>query len=359
MPEIAAAANVASAVKALPPSDNSAASAESGATSTGPFAAVLQKHIDTPEQADTGTATANDATANDAATAVLAAFLPLLMGSAAMAAGPQGAPTGQGNKKTDTGDPGSDAATSVPLTALAAVPAAAITPIAGSAAATTGETATAISVATPSATTPAATTAILAAATDSATPDAKTDAKSDQTFDVLSIDNSHDVGQQVVAAHADVVTAAPAPATPDRSPVVASAVGTPAWDSEIGNRLVWMAHNHDSRADLVLTPPQLGKIEISVTMSGDHATATFVAANPDVRDAIQNAIPRLREILANAGVTLGQTQVGSESQRQGTDQNRSESPTGTAVMATGGLHASAAGIASWTAAGRGLVDVFA
>ena len=56
-------------------------------------------------------------------------------------------------------------------------------------------------------------------------------------------------------------------------------------------------------------------------MTGDQATATFVSANPAVREAIENAVPRLREVLADAGVTLGQTQVGSDSPQQSANGN--------------------------------------
>jgi len=44
---------------------------------------------------------------------------------------------------------------------------------------------------------------------------------------------------------------------------------------------------------------------ISLSMSGDQANAVFISASPEVREALENAMPRLREILADAGVTLG------------------------------------------------------
>jgi flagellar hook-length control protein FliK len=143
---------------------------------------------------------------------------------------------------------------------------------------------------------------------------------------------------------------------------VETPVGNQGWDAEVGNHMVWMAGSQASRAELVLTPPQLGRIEISLTMSGDQATANFISASPAVREAIENAIPRLREILADAGVTLGQTQVGSEAPGQSADngQNGDNSSRGSGIApGSAGLAASASAAASWTGAGRGLVDVFA
>ncbi|MBU1237164.1 MAG: flagellar hook-length control protein FliK [Gammaproteobacteria bacterium] len=92
--------------------------------------------------------------------------------------------------------------------------------------------------------------------------------------------------------------------------------GSAHWESAIGNSLIVMHGSRHDRADLILNPPQLGRIEVSISMKGDEATASFIAANPTVRDALENAMPRLREILADAGIALGQTHIGAESQNQ-------------------------------------------
>lgn len=97
---------------------------------------------------------------------------------------------------------------------------------------------------------------------------------------------------------------------------ITTPIGSQHWESAIGNSLVMMTGSGREKAELVLTPPQLGRIEVSISMKGDEATAIFVSQNPAVRDAIENALPRLREVLADAGITLGQTQVGAESQGQ-------------------------------------------
>jgi len=97
---------------------------------------------------------------------------------------------------------------------------------------------------------------------------------------------------------------------------IVTPVGSQHWEAAIGNSLVVMAGSGQERAELVLTPPQLGRVEVSIAMKGDEASAVFVSASPAVREALENALPRLREVLADAGITLGQAQVGSESPRQ-------------------------------------------
>lgn len=150
------------------------------------------------------------------------------------------------------------------------------------------------------------------------------------------------------------------------TPQIATPVGQSGWASEVGEKLTWMVGNLNSKADLVLTPPNMGRIEVSLTVSGDQATASFVAANPAVRDALENAVPRLREVLQDAGINLGQTHVGAEAFRQSADgresgDNRSRGGDGPALgddAAQAGA-AVASGGTRWLRTGTGLVDTFA
>lgn len=144
-------------------------------------------------------------------------------------------------------------------------------------------------------------------------------------------------------------------------------VGSNAWNQDVADRVVWMVGQKESRADLVLNPPHLGRIEISVTVNGDQANATFVAANPNVRDALENALPRLREVLNDVGIQLGQANVGAgtpqfASQQGETGHNpasgrsRNDADSGLARGAESVLPASPA---RWQQQGTSLVDAFA
>lgn len=144
---------------------------------------------------------------------------------------------------------------------------------------------------------------------------------------------------------------------------ITTPIGGRQWESAIGNSLVLMTGTQQQRAELVLTPPQLGRIEVSLSMTGDQANAVFVSPNPAVREALENAMPRLREILADAGVTLGQAQVGAESFRQpaGERQNGDNPGRGADSGAFGEIGAMkvVAAIGSpIPGSARGLVDVF-
>lgn len=133
-------------------------------------------------------------------------------------------------------------------------------------------------------------------------------------------------------------------------------VGARGWDNEVGQKVVWLASREESRAEMTLTPPHLGKIEITLTVSGDQTNALFVSASPMARDALENALPRLREILAEAGITLGQASVNAESSQGGAGEDgrghaRSgrDAPPVQAAPVTG----------QWIRQGNGLIDTFA
>lgn len=137
-----------------------------------------------------------------------------------------------------------------------------------------------------------------------------------------------------------------------------AALGSPQWQNELGDQVHLMSRQNDSRAELVLTPPQLGRIEISLSISGDQASAMFVSANPEVRTALEGAMDRLREVLAGNGITLGQTHVGAESSGQSASGehggNRQGNLNGTSGTENNGIAATA-----WTRHSNNMLDVFA
>lgn len=170
---------------------------------------------------------------------------------------------------------------------------------------------------------------------------------------------SASVQAAVQAAQAAETKAAPTRAH-DR---IEAPVGSRAFPDALGERVTWMVGQQQSKADIVLNPPQLGRVEISLTMNGDNASALFVSANPAVRDTLEAALPRLREILADAGVTLGQAQVGSESAQSssfgGEKGDNSRSPAGGEGPSAPPGAVVRGGDAIWMQRGRGLVDTFA
>ena len=92
-----------------------------------------------------------------------------------------------------------------------------------------------------------------------------------------------------------------------------SGFGTPAWQQELGDKVVWLAGRHGQMAELVLNPPRLGAVEVRLNLTGQDATAHFFSANPNVRDVLEAALPRLREMMASAGIAMGEAMVSDQS----------------------------------------------
>lgn len=110
-------------------------------------------------------------------------------------------------------------------------------------------------------------------------------------------------------------TAATAANTAAARPAIAmqSSFGSGSWQQEFGDKIAWMASPQGHVSDLVLNPPSLGTVEVRLHVNGNEAGAQFYAANPDVRNALEAAMPRLRDMLAGAGIALGNAMVSDQS----------------------------------------------
>lgn len=141
-------------------------------------------------------------------------------------------------------------------------------------------------------------------------------------------------------------------------------VGSTNWGEALGQKVIWMADQKTQVAELHLNPPNLGPMEVRISVNNDQISAIFVSHQPAVREAIEAAMPRLREMLADGGMTLGNASVSSDSlpqqQSSGRD-GRSDSARQPDFPDIGGLHSShrAGGVISLQHGGSGMVDLFA
>ncbi len=71
------------------------------------------------------------------------------------------------------------------------------------------------------------------------------------------------------------------------------------------------------QAEIQLDPLGLGKMKIQIQIGADsQANVHFVVQHGQTREMLEQAMPRLREMLAGQGIQLGQTQVQQQSQQQ-------------------------------------------
>ena len=139
--------------------------------------------------------------------------------------------------------------------------------------------------------------------------------------------------------------------------------GSPGWSQELGDKVVWMSNNHGQMSQIVLNPPSLGAVEVHLHMHGSEAGAQFFSANPDVRNALEAAMPRLREMMAGAGIALGQTTVSNQSfsQRETFQQQSRNASQGNGDDSTGAISGVSTGMSGslFRGAGLSLLDSYA
>ncbi|MDX8399276.1 MAG: flagellar hook-length control protein FliK [Gallionellaceae bacterium] len=97
------------------------------------------------------------------------------------------------------------------------------------------------------------------------------------------------------------------------------------WGDEFNQKITWLAGSKDQSAQLHLNPPQLGPMDVVLKVSGDQATALFTSAHAAVREAIELALPKLREMMAESGIMLGNATVSDQSQNRHNEQDSSSS----------------------------------
>lgn len=85
------------------------------------------------------------------------------------------------------------------------------------------------------------------------------------------------------------------------------------WGDQFNERIQWMVNQNIQRAELKLNPPNMGQIEVRINMNADQAQLHITTASNQIRDIVEDAMPRLREMFDQSGVQLGDVNVSSQS----------------------------------------------
>ena len=133
------------------------------------------------------------------------------------------------------------------------------------------------------------------------------------------------------------------------------------WGDDFNQKITWLSNQKDQTAELHLNPPQLGPMDVVLKVNGDQATALFTSPHAAVRDAVEQALPRLREMMAESGIMLGNATVSDQAPRSRQEENNKSSGARTAI---GGISEIPKTLASGVrispiARHNGIVDTFA
>ena len=138
----------------------------------------------------------------------------------------------------------------------------------------------------------------------------------------------------------------------------------PEGQQQLNEKIRWMVNARNTMAEIRLDPPELGSMQVRVNVSGDAASVSFVVQSQQAKDALAEAMPRLRDMLSEQGIELGDAQVrkdnssGNESGQQFA--NNSSTSTGAQNSANSdGMDESAAIEQSITREMKGGIDYYA
>ncbi|RBI65488.1 hypothetical protein DQ400_17870 [Vreelandella sulfidaeris] len=104
-----------------------------------------------------------------------------------------------------------------------------------------------------------------------------------------------------------------APAVPSTQAALTTPITNPAWPQQLSQQLVQISQRGgEQHVQMQLNPAELGPLSISLKFGEQGAQAHFLSGHAQVRQVLEQAIPQLREALAEQGISLGETSVGDQ-----------------------------------------------
>ncbi|MGV2989535.1 flagellar hook-length control protein FliK [Vibrio sp. E150_011] len=102
---------------------------------------------------------------------------------------------------------------------------------------------------------------------------------------------------------------------------------------QVSERIQMMMAKNLKQIDIRLDPPELGRMQIRMTLNSDSATVHFTVQNQQTREMVDQSMPRLREMLSQQGIQLADTSV----QQQNSGQQQRHASHGPQDQASSGV----------------------
>lgn len=97
-------------------------------------------------------------------------------------------------------------------------------------------------------------------------------------------------------------------------PDIKASPDTAGFSQEVVARVRMIQGQGGTEARLNLHPAELGRLQIAITSEGDATRVAFVVDNAQAKEALEQAMPRLREFLQQAGLQLAEGSVSQQGQ---------------------------------------------
>lgn len=95
----------------------------------------------------------------------------------------------------------------------------------------------------------------------------------------------------------------------------------PEGQQQLHEKIRWMVNARNPMAEIRLDPPELGSMQVRVNVSGDAASVSFVVQSQHAKEVLADAMPKLKEMLADQGIALGDAEVRKDNSSQNREGN--------------------------------------
>lgn len=90
---------------------------------------------------------------------------------------------------------------------------------------------------------------------------------------------------------------------------VSTSIGDALFPGRFAAEVALLGTTGIERAEIRLQPRELGPVRVELSMSGESTRIAFSAVQPETRQAIEQSLPILKDLLAERGLTLGEASV--------------------------------------------------
>jgi flagellar hook-length control protein FliK len=89
----------------------------------------------------------------------------------------------------------------------------------------------------------------------------------------------------------------------------------------VKDKVMMMVNQKLQQVEIRLDPPELGNVHVRVNLQNEQAAVSFVVQNQQAKEALEQNTDKLREMLAESGVEVGDTNVSQQDQQSTDEQN--------------------------------------
>lgn len=97
-------------------------------------------------------------------------------------------------------------------------------------------------------------------------------------------------------------------------------MSNPRWGQDFNQRIQWVVNQSMSGAQIRLNPQHMGPVEVRIQVQNDQLSLAFTAQHGATREAIDAALPRLREIFSEQNINMADVDISEHSFAEQRDQ---------------------------------------